>query len=64
MTPQRRHEAGGMEVVQIIGLLILIGFIYRHFGPGAHSPVTPSVIAIFAAGLFLVVWPMLLKAKP
>jgi len=63
MTPQRRHQAGAMEVVQFIGLVILIGFIYRHFGPGTHSPVTPSVIVIFATGLFLVGWPMLLKAK-
>jgi len=50
-------------VVQIIGLLILIACIYRHFGPGVHSPVTPSVVAVFAAGLFLWVWPMSLKAR-
>ena len=50
-------------MVQIIGLVILIAAIYRHFGPGTHSPVTPSVVAVFAAGLFLWVWPMTLKAK-
>jgi hypothetical protein len=63
MTPQKRHQLGAQDVVQFTGLMILIASIYRHFGPGPHSPVTPSVIAIFAAGLFLWVWPMSLKAR-
>jgi hypothetical protein len=63
MTPQRRHQIGAPEVVQLIGLAILIASIYRHFGPGMHSPVTPSVVAVFASGLFLWVWPMSLKAR-
>jgi len=46
-----------------MGLVILIDLIYKHFGAGAHAPVTLSAIAIFATGLFLLIWPMSLKAR-
>ena len=50
-------------MVQFIGLAILIGFIYRHFGPDASSTATPSVIAVLVAGMILVPWPISLKGR-
>ena len=52
-----------VEFAQWIGLILLIGFVYRHFGPEARQPITPSVIAIFAASVYLLLGPMPLKAK-
>jgi hypothetical protein len=63
MTPLKRHPIGGPDIVQFAGLLILIALIYKHFGPGVHAPVTLSVIFFFAIGLFLLAWPMSLKAR-
>jgi hypothetical protein len=63
MILERRHQIGASGVIQGAGLVVLIGFIYRHFGPGAPGPVTPAVMAILAAGVFLLLWPMSLKAK-
>jgi hypothetical protein len=63
MTPLKRHQVGGPEIIQFMGLVILIDLIYKHFGAGAHAPVTLSAIAIFATGLFLLIWPMSLKAR-
>ncbi len=63
MTPLKRHQVGGPEIVQFIGLAILIDLIYRHFGAGVHAPLTPFAIAFFATGLFLLIWPMSLKAR-
>jgi hypothetical protein len=63
MTPVKRHQVGGPEIVQLAGLLILIDLIYKHFGPGACAPLTVPSLAVFAAGLFLLIWPMSLKAR-
>jgi hypothetical protein len=63
MTPSKRHQVGGPEIVQFIGLLILIGMDYKYFGPGVHIPLTLSAVTVFATGLFLLIWPMSLKAK-
>jgi hypothetical protein len=63
MTPSKRHQVGGPEIVQLAGLLMLIDVIYKYFGAGANIPVTLSAMAVFAAGLFLFVWPMSLKAR-
>jgi hypothetical protein len=63
MTPSKRHCGGAAAVVQFIGLAILIGFIYRHFGPDASSTATPSVIAVLVAGMILVPWPISLKGR-
>jgi hypothetical protein len=54
---------GAPEVVQFAGLLIIIGVICKHFGPGLHTHITLSAIAFFVAGLFLLIWPMSLKAR-
>jgi len=50
-------------VIQGIGLLVLVGFIYRHFGPEAQGVVTPSAVAVLAAGVFLLLWPIRLSAR-
>jgi hypothetical protein len=63
MTPSKRHQVGGPEIVQFVGLLILINLIYKYFGQGVHVPVTLSAITVFATGLFLFLWPMSLKAR-
>jgi hypothetical protein len=63
MTPSKRHQVGGPEIVQLAGLLMLIDVIYKYFGAGVNIPVTLSTVAVFAAGLFLFVWPMSLKAR-
>jgi hypothetical protein len=63
MTPLKRHQVGGPEIVQFAGLLILIALIYKHFGPVVRTPVTLSALVIFAVGLFLLIWPMSLKAR-
>ena len=54
---------GGPEVIQFIGLLILIAMDYKYFGRGVHLRLTLSAITVFATGLFLLIWPMTLKAK-
>jgi hypothetical protein len=63
MTPSKRHQIGGPDIIQFVGLLILIGLIHKYFGSGAHVHLTLSAISVFATGLFLLVWPMTLKAK-
>jgi hypothetical protein len=63
MQRSNRHRLGGPEIVQFIGLLIIIALICKHFGPGVHSPMTPSNITALVAGLFLLFWPMALKAR-
>jgi hypothetical protein len=54
---------GASGVIQAVGLVALIGFIYRHFGPQAQGPVTPSVVAVMATGVILLLWPMSLKTR-
>jgi hypothetical protein len=63
VTPSKRHQVGGPEIVQFVGLLILICLIYRQFGSGMHYRMTLSALTVFAAGLFLFIWPMALKAR-
>jgi hypothetical protein len=63
MRPLRRHQIEGPDVVQFSGLLILIDLIYKHFAPGMHAHVTLSTITAFVAGLFLLIWPMSVKAR-
>jgi hypothetical protein len=63
VTPTKRHQIGGPEIVQVIGLLILIGLDYKYFAPGVHARVTFSAVTVFATGLFLLIWPMSLKAR-
>src|SRR5271170_1159529 len=64
MTPLKRHQVGGPEIVQCAGLVILIDMIYKYFGSGVQAHMTPSAFAFFAAGLFLLVWPMAMKTRP
>ncbi len=63
MILERRHQIGVSGVIQATGLVALIGFIYRHFGPGAQGPVTSSAVAILVAGVFLLFWSMSLRAR-
>jgi hypothetical protein len=63
MTPLKRHQVGAPDIVQFAGLLILIDVICKHFGPGLHTHMTLSGLALLAAGLFLLIWPMSLKAR-
>jgi len=63
MTPIKRHHVGGPEIVQFAGLLILIGVIAKQFGPGVHVHLTLSTVSLLAAGIFLWIWPMSLKAR-
>ena len=64
MTPLKRQQNGRIiDIVQWVGLILLIGFIYRHFGPEARTPITPSVIGIFGAAVFLLLGPIPLKFK-
>jgi hypothetical protein len=64
MTPLKRHQVGGPEMVQFAGLLILIDMIYKYFGSGTQTHMTLSGFAVFAGGLFLLIWPMSLKTRP
>jgi hypothetical protein len=48
-------------LIQFTGLILLIGFIYRHFGPGTHPPGTSSVFIVVAAGSFVLMWLTSLK---
>jgi hypothetical protein len=63
MMPIRRHQIGAVGVVQTTGLAALIVFIYRHFGPEAQGPVTPSVIAVVVVGVFLLIGSSLFSAE-
>jgi hypothetical protein len=63
MTPFKRHQVGAPEIVQFAGLLILIVVICKHFGPGLHAHLTQPAITFLAIGLFLMIWPMSLKAR-
>jgi hypothetical protein len=64
MSPLKPQHTGRIiELVQWMGLIVLIGFTYRHFGPEARTPITPSVIAIFAASVYLLLGPIPLKFK-
>jgi hypothetical protein len=64
MTPLKRQQNGRLvDIVQWVGLILLIGFTYRHFGPEVRTPITPSVIGIFGAAVFLLLGPIPLKFK-
>jgi hypothetical protein len=63
MTPLKHRQIEGPEIVQFMGLLVLIDLIYKYFGPGIHAHVTLSSLTVFAVGMFLVLWPMSLKVK-
>ena len=64
MIPFKRLQNGRLiDIVQWVGLIILISFTYRHFGPEARTPITPSVIGIFGAAVFLLLGPIPLKFK-
>jgi hypothetical protein len=56
-----RQPASGLGIVQAMGLILLITFIYRHFGPEARSPVTPAIILIFSGGVFALIAPIALR---
>jgi len=59
----RRNHISGFDLFQIAGLVILIAFIYHHFGPGSHAHATLSVILVLAVGILTVLWPTVLKAR-
>jgi hypothetical protein len=59
----RRHHITGLDLFQGAGLVILIAFIYLHFGPGVHSRASWSVIAVLAIGIIMLLWPTALKAR-
>jgi hypothetical protein len=63
MIPMKRHQVSGLDLFRFAGLIVLIGFIYRHFGPGTHSPVTPSVIGVLAVGILMLMSPTILKMR-
>jgi hypothetical protein len=64
MAPLKPHHNGRLiDIVQWVGLILLIGFTYRHFGPEVRTPITPSVIGIFGAAVFLLLGPLPLKLK-
>jgi hypothetical protein len=64
MIPLKRHQNGRIiDIIQWVGLILLIGFTHRHFGPEARTPITPSVIGIFGAAVFLLLGPIPLKFK-
>ena len=64
MTPIKRHQNGHViDIIQWVGLILLIGFTYRHFGrkPARRSP-RPS-LAFLALAVFLLLGPIPLKFK-
>jgi hypothetical protein len=63
MIPARRHQIEALAVIQVTGLMVLIGFIYRNFGPEAAGPVRPLTVAILVGGMLLLLWPMSLKSR-
>jgi hypothetical protein len=63
MTPLKRHNVGGPEIVQFCGLLILVDMIYRYFGTGMITHMTPLAMAVFAAGVFFLIWPISLRGR-
>jgi hypothetical protein len=63
MIPMRRHRMRGQDFLQVAGLVFLMGFIYRNFGPGSHAAATSSVITVVVAGTFLLMWLTSLKAR-
>ena len=64
MAPLKRQQNGRLiDIVQWMGLILLICFTYRHFGPEARTPITPTVIGIFGVAVFLLLGPIPLKFK-
>jgi hypothetical protein len=64
MTSFKRQQSGRtIDIVQWVGLTLLISFTYRHFGPEACTPITPAVIGIFGLAVFLLLGPISLKIK-
>jgi hypothetical protein len=64
MTPIKRQQNGRIiDIVQWVGLILLISFTYRHFGPEARTPITPAVVGVFGAAVFLLLVPIPLKLK-
>jgi hypothetical protein len=63
MAPLKPQTGRIVDLVQWMGLIFIICFISRHFGPGAASPITPSVVGVFGATVFLLLGPLPLKFK-
>lgn len=64
MAPLKPQQTGRIvDLVQWTGLILLMAFIYQHFGPEARTPITPSVIGVFGAAVFLLLGPLPLKFK-
>jgi hypothetical protein len=63
MVPLKRHQIGGPQIVQLCGLLILIEMSYKCFGTGVVTHLTPASVLAFAFGVFMLVWPMSIKAR-
>ena len=64
MTSFKRHQNGRIiDLIQWVGLALLIAFTYKHFGPEARTPVTPAMIGVFGVAVFLLLGPIPLKLK-
>ncbi len=64
MAPLKPQQNGRIiDLIQWVGLILLICFTYRHFGPEARTPITPAVIGVFGAAVFLLLGPIPLKLK-
>jgi hypothetical protein len=60
----KRHQNGHIvDIVQWVGLILLIAFVYRHFGPEVRTPITPSIIGVFGAAVVLLLGPIPAKFK-
>jgi hypothetical protein len=63
MTSFKRQQNGRLiDIIQWVGLILLIAFTHNHFGPGAHTPIMPA-IGVFGAAVFLLLGPIPLKLK-
>jgi len=63
MAPIKPQTNRFVDLIQWVGLIALIAFVYRHFGPEVRTPISPAAIGIFGAAVFLLLGPIPLKFK-
>jgi hypothetical protein len=60
----RKHEKiRALDLIQFVGLILLIGFISRYSGPEPHTPAAAWVILTVGSLSLVLMWLTTLKAR-
>ena len=63
MVPMKHRRMGGLDLIQCIGLILVIAFISHFSGPADHTPPAAWVILVVGVATLLLMWLTAIRAR-